>query len=329
MSELMSLPPIREMSAATVARRRAELVALAWVEPVAETTRRPAGHRRRRALGVLAAALLGLALLVVALPVITTRAPVGAPPASAAEQLEKAADALSGSSAAVAPGQYSYLHRRDQVRSMISIDGHRPLAVLVRHDDRYWVAPDGSGRVATLTDDPAFATEEDREAYRLAGEPPVLPVPGRSTQDVGPGGLAVDVLEALPSEPEQALDYIRDGNLGGGRHPSDAVVFDTIGEALTRAYLPVDIRQTLYRAAALIPGVQLVEGFSDQAGRMGTAVALRSDDGWHTLAFDSQTGTFFERAFHPSGDAGGPIGQPETWTTVVESGVVDAPGALP
>jgi hypothetical protein len=144
------------------------------------------------------------------------------------------------------------------------------------------------------------------------------------------------LLESLPTDPEVLLRQIYDeaerryGADGGNRLPPDQGAFEIIGTLLSFGLLPPDTAATLYRAAAMIPGVVTRSDAEDAMGREGVAVA-REHNGWsREWILDADTtrllgvrGVVTETG--PFGEAG----------TVNESfaisrvGVVDEPGQVP
>ena len=66
----------------------------------------------------------------------------------------------------------------------------------------------------------------------------------------------------------------------------------TIGDALKYSTAPPAVVAALYEVAARVPGVELVPGAVDVAGRRGIAVALTSYWTRRELIFDDTTGTF-------------------------------------
>jgi hypothetical protein len=134
-------------------------------------------------------------------------------------------------------------------------------------------------------------------------------------------------LATLPREPGALLDRIHRDTAGAGPD-RDTEAFVTIGDVLRTGLVPADLRAALYRVAARIPGVRLIDSAANLDGQRGVAVGR--DNPWGArdeIIFDTVGGQFIgERGI--STDArvsGAPVG------TVVESTavtvrVVDRPG---
>jgi hypothetical protein len=105
-----------------------------------------------------------------------------------------------------------------------------------------------------------------------AGETPVGGITLDS--DVAPhlGAPSYNLLAKLPTEPDALLTLIRKETAGQGNGP-DHEAFSTIGDLLNKGRLPDGLNAALYRAAAKIPGVLLVDDSVDASGRHGIAIA--------------------------------------------------------
>src|SRR5262249_1566596 len=75
-------------------------------------------------------------------------------------------------------------------------------------------------------------------------------------------------LQSLPTDPHALLKVIYEAEEGHGQTP-DQEAFTTIGDLLRESIAPPDVSAALYRAAALIPGVTVVQGARDAIGRPG------------------------------------------------------------
>ncbi|GLF96695.1 CU044_5270 family protein [Streptomyces yaizuensis] len=84
-------------------------------------------------------------------------------------------------------------------------------------------------------------------------------------------------LKTLPTDPKALLKKIYDERQGG--NSDDEQAFVTIGDLLRKQLVSPELSAALYRAAAMIPGVGLVEKARDAEGREGLAVAMTSDNG--------------------------------------------------
>lgn len=93
------------------------------------------------------------------------------------------------------------------------------------------------------------------------------------------------LLAGLPTDPHTLLAMIYTEEQGHGPDP-DSEAFTTIGDLLRESVPPPAVSAALYRAAALIPGVQLEPDVVDAAGRHGVAVARTSQDVRYEWIFD-------------------------------------------
>ncbi|WP_018349400.1 CU044_5270 family protein [Longispora albida] len=91
----------------------------------------------------------------------------------------------------------------------------------------------------------------------------------------------------LPSTAEAMakLLFTRGGGTARG-------AFEQVGVILKDHYLPPKSRALLFKAAALIPGVEVAYGVSDAAGRPGIAIVLAEDGVRQELVFDPVRFTF-------------------------------------
>ncbi|MFI7356869.1 CU044_5270 family protein [Streptomyces avidinii] len=113
-------------------------------------------------------------------------------------------------------------------------------------------------------------------------------------------------LAALPTDPDALLARIYQETKGKGTGP-DQEAFTTIGDLLRGSYPPAELTTALYRAAAKIPGVVMVDDAVDAAGRSGIAVARLDErsglrEEW---IFDRQSLAFLgERSVQVRGESG-------------------------
>ncbi|MET4096975.1 CU044_5270 family protein [Arthrobacter sp. UYCu712] len=138
-------------------------------------------------------------------------------------------------------------------------------------------------------------------------------------------------LGALPRDPGKLLDTIRDQTGSAGNSADDqALVW--ISARLRVGTIPADLRATLYRAAALIPGVTLVDRQTTLDGRIGIAIGRvdRSANTRHEIIVDPGNGQFIgERVVDLDGYGAIPPGTATAWTAVKTSVVDTAPTPTP
>ncbi|MFJ7077693.1 CU044_5270 family protein [Streptomyces sp. NPDC098781] len=95
-------------------------------------------------------------------------------------------------------------------------------------------------------------------------------------------------LEALPTDPERLYRVIWDGTEGEGP-TQEAAALEEIAAMLPSATLLPELNAALYRAAAKIPGVSVVENAEDLAGRKGVGLTFEDGDDQDTWVFDKKT----------------------------------------
>ncbi|MFD5159175.1 CU044_5270 family protein [Streptomyces hawaiiensis] len=276
--------------------------------------------RGRWGLALGAAMATGAAVVVLTLNFGSPGAPPNVPPASAAsvELLERAALAAATTpQTKVRAGQYSYLRTVGHT-SVLSETKSGEMQLLRESEAmEQWTSVDG----------------RERTLQRKGGNDNLLPgTPGRGSLNAP----TYDFLAALPTDPDVLLKQIRDDaqeNHGAGSDSTtgpDQEAFVTIGDLLRNGATPPDTTASLYRAAALIPGVDVVPDAVDAAGRKGIAVA-RTHDGERTeWIFDKSTARLLgERTVLVEDNAWGKAGTVVTSVAVVNSGIVDEAGQTP
>jgi hypothetical protein len=141
-----------------------------------------------------------------------------------------------------------------------------------------WSLPDGSGRVRTAKEAPAFVGPGDRAAWEAAGRPNFLAhgFSGSSTErDVPAGGFA-DASD-LSTDPDLLAERLRrEAAEGQGSAPMAARMLELIAEDLRNPAVDAEQRAALYEAAQLIPGLEYLGHTSDPQGRPGMAVGISS-----------------------------------------------------
>jgi hypothetical protein len=242
----------------------------------------------RRRLALVAIAAAALVAVVAALPAGDRGAPaiLDAAAATAAEQR----------STVPPPGAYAYFSERGTT----SIGTVR----------EWWVARDGSGR---LRERMTIGNDFERPA-----DDPSLPRWKRSGESwvrdtrFGPGKFATiharasstvletDVL-ALPTDPDAlesalraelraaALDSDPETGFQGGADPESYQLLTVIEQSLAHPLASPQLRSGLYRVAARLDGVEVVEDVEDPAGRPATMLRLDRDTQRQEVYFDPET----------------------------------------
>jgi len=125
--------------------------------------------------------------------------------------------------------------------------------------EEVWTADDGSVWRRTTDDDGTIR----REAFPAGGEP-------RFAQP------DLRLLAALPREPRALLRYLSD-KARGGTSTAEAV-FIAIGDMLRSRLVEPELRATMIRTLALLPGLDVREPFTDARGRTGVALVWTTNE---------------------------------------------------
>ncbi|GAB3208311.1 CU044_5270 family protein [Marinactinospora thermotolerans] len=184
-------------------------------------------------------------------------------PSGAPALLDDIALAAAGDEVRVEPDQFVYVESLVSSLQVVVDTDTSPYTTQI-HSDRprlrqVWTSPDG--RRGLLVEE---------------GEEPAEGLPLEGTGDADLQDPSHDFLTTLPTDPEALLEMVyADGRGAGGN--ADQRAFSTIGGLLAETLPPPDLGAALYRAAARIPGVVVVEEAEDLTGRAGVAVA-RTDE---------------------------------------------------
>ena len=147
-----------------------------------------------------------------------------------------------------------------------------------------------------------------------------------SWQDPTPAFLA-----GLPGDPLQMYRrLIADSPAKTGRM-EEVLVY--AADALRSGTVPAPLRSTIYRALALLPGLQVTDRSTNLAGRTGVALGIDDGDTRHDIIINPATGAFIgERQIATKSGRRGTLGAPAGATielSSVRTAVVDALGAVP
>jgi hypothetical protein len=162
----------------------------------------------------------------------------------------------------VKPGQYVYIESRT-ADTFVKTDGDESgLASYALHRRQIWRSADGTK--GWLID---AAVNDSSEGETLS-----LPDERGDTPEAGVNHPSYDFLTRLTTDPEDLLKVIYKETAGQGNTP-DQEAFTTIGDLLGESYPPAELYSALFKAAAKIPGVVVVNDAEDALGRPGVAVA--------------------------------------------------------
>jgi hypothetical protein len=253
-----------------------------------EAGRAPARRYRRRVLAVGAVAAIGAAAAVVtAVATSTGSVPAGraraAAPVTAAQLLDKVANAAAVHPAAAGSGRYWYI--QTQVAGSGSGAATAPPApptvgrsgsgAVASHERQVWLDVRGA----------CFPGELNEPAHGLRDAPLTngdLHGPCRVT----PGfELPTQAwLNSLPTDPHVLLSMLSTANEGDAHE-----MFVTIGDLFDQAIVPPKVSAALFRTAALIPGVTVGHGTKDTLGRPTVSVTEGPANGREAWLFDPST----------------------------------------
>ncbi|MFF7844988.1 CU044_5270 family protein [Streptomyces ossamyceticus] len=195
-------------------------------------------------------------------PALTTT--IGVASAEGAPRLldEIALAAADGKHPVAKPGQYIYIESKTADTFVRTVDGESSLASYALHTRQVWESPDGTKGWLI---DPAVNDSSEGETLSLPDEQGNTP---RATLNAP----SYDYLAKLTTDPDTLLAKIYKETEGQGNTP-DQQAFATIGDLLGESYPPAELVSALFKAAAKIPGVVVVDDAVDAAGRHGVAVA--------------------------------------------------------
>lgn len=292
------------------APRRARHARAATVQPLL---------RRRPAQLALAVALAAV-LLVVGLT--SFGATPGATPAAAATLERLARIAASGPSLVPGPGQYLSVR---SVSDYPSTNGDNGCVWSAVDHRQVWIGADGSGLLRDSTGPLAFTSPADQALCQKADRS--LNSDSRTSNEwfaadcfmLGP----TNDMQSLSTDPGTLLAQMR--TIDGGPHTA-AEDFVHVGDFLRGTDASPALRAALYRAAGLIPGVQLLGTVKDHLGRQGLGVSLTTNGVQNELIFNSQTSALMGE------QSTGGTAESDYWAVYLDSQVVASvpdPSPLP
>jgi hypothetical protein len=321
---------------ATARERLMATIAEEKVTPIATTGRK---HRKVRVaswstVGVAAAA----AAVVVLGGTSSTPTPTTPAPTKAAFVLNEAADrTINEKDQPIHPGEYRYVGQRQSYVS-VSQDGKKTvfawrwtaaITTWIPYDqaDPWTQDTHRVGPPKVLIDDGA---NEDAK-YGMNH----LPVQGRETARCGDfhGKLMTGEAQcarefehkqfnsamaaAMPRDPHELLTS---AYLGTGPE----TVLQRSGLVLGSGLVPADLRAAIYRAIALLPGIQITDDFANLDGRKGIALGMNDEN----IIIDPDTGQFIGYRTLDNGKQGMPKGT-VVYSSSMVTGVVDEVGQVP
>ncbi|MFF9346995.1 CU044_5270 family protein [Streptomyces sp. NPDC014734] len=253
-------------------------------------------------------------------PVLTT--PVGEASSEGVPQLLDRISLAAASTTDPKKGQYVYIESRTADSYEKIVGGTSALAADKLHPRQIWKSLDGTKGWLI---DPAVSDSPEGETLSLPDERGDTPVATLN-------GPSYDYLAQLTTDPDALLKKIYAETKGRGSTP-DQEAFTTIGDLLGESYPPAALYSALFKAAAKIPGVVVVDDAVDAAGRHGVAVARLDETSGERMEwiFDRKTHVFLGERSVQVRDDGGVVkrGTVTHTSAVLKRAVVDGLGQLP
>jgi hypothetical protein len=183
----------------------------------------------------------------------------------------------------VGPGQYVYIESQTSDTFVKTVGDDSSLASYALHRRQIWRSADGTK--GWLID---AAVNDSAEGETLS-----LPDEQGNTPEANLNSPSYDSLARLTTDPDELLKLIYKETAGHGNTP-DQEAFTTIGDLLGESYPPAELHSALFKAAAKIPGVVVVNDAKDALGRSGVAVARLDETGGEReeWIFDKKTHVF-------------------------------------
>jgi hypothetical protein len=136
-------------------------------------------------------------------------------------------------------------------------------------------------------------------------------------------------LSSLPTNPDVLLAKIYVDTWGAGSGPQ-AEAFVTIGDMMRESIVPANLAEGLYKAAARIPGITVVDDATDALGRHGIAIARTDGLSRTEWIFDRTSLQFLgERSVLTETMGPVPAGTVTASTAIVVRAIVDRAGQEP
>ncbi|MGW1077185.1 CU044_5270 family protein [Streptomyces sp. NPDC002537] len=218
---------------------------------------------------------------------------------------------------ALEPRQDQYIYVESKVTGgwVDRVGGQEKLVVTPLHSRQVWHSPDGLR---------SFLYEPGHEFMDKNGEDLDLD-PAREVTDWG----SYNGVNALPTDPDALLKRLyRSGRTGDPQ--ADWTAFGEIGQLLEEQIATPEIGAALFKAAARIPGVALVDKAVDATGRTGVAITHTGPGSRQEWIFDRNTYEYLgQREVLVRPYRGLEPGTVTRETVVIKRAVVDAKKELP
>jgi hypothetical protein len=316
-------------------RIRAELMTAAGEPQATEPKRR---WRRWVVAAAAVGALIGTALVV---PTLGEDPPASA----AAATLNAAADKIGASDPVIAPGQYLYHATHTWAMRGFKGGDADGLSYLSELVTEVWVPADRTrewmlrshttgkriwlrGSEADYPRLPKSPQDETVERKAPCGD--FVPEPGQRACAV-PGSWmnpTPEFFATLPTDSRQLYDRLRKDTADKGTDP-DYEVMVYINDAIGTGLVPAKVRANLYRAAALVPGLQITDQHVNLDGRPGIALSIERAGQRTETIIDPETGQYIgQRTVRTEGSSHIPAGT-VIGSSAMVTGVAPGMGADP
>ncbi|WP_144440721.1 CU044_5270 family protein [Streptomyces roseifaciens] len=211
--------------------------------------------------------------------------------------------------------QYIYVESKVTGGRVDRAGGKEKLAVTPLHSRQVWHSPDGLK---------SFIYEPGHEFMDKNGEDLDL----ERADDVTDRG-SYNSVKALPTDPDVLLKRLYQGGRMGDPQ-ADWTAFGEIGQLLEEQIAAPKISAALFKAAAKIPGVTLVDKAADATGRPGVAITFTGPESRQEWIFDRNTYAYLgQRDVLVKPYRGLEPGAVTYETVVIKRAVVDAKKELP
>jgi hypothetical protein len=306
--------------------------------------RRLRAHHTRTGIGIGIGIAAGVAVVLVATDVVGLAGWRGSAEPAAAEVLHDAAAlTLRTSDPTLLPDQYlevsttavwgasSNIDESQRLVTWLTITDEQLYIPADRDDDWVWVRGLAKPYATFGADSKKVA---DRQWASISAEHGAdyterIRAPRGEFFGSPPGFITTDQMAGLPRDPYLLLNHIYWSTIGQGPSPDgEALVW--IADLLRTGAVPADLRAALYKAAAMIPGVEVTDNQATLDGTTGIAIGRLEDTSGvrQDIIIDPETGRLIgERSVSTKGDrdASIPAGTATSWTAVHTTVVDSAP----
>lgn len=229
---------------------------------------------------------------------------VGSNSATAAEELIKAADLASRvTERPLAPGQFRYVRSRYEG---ITVEYGSTKAWTTESGSEQWIPADrrdewkirfsissvewledheGEGKPdpGPFKDGSEFTGKCGKYSYYAADQP------DRCTNGTF-SNPTPEFIAALPKDPAVMLARLKDDG-----HAGDSGALMSAGEALNSGQYPAEVRATVFRALALLPGLVVTDKKANLDGKEGVALGMKYFDDFTEIIIDPENGDYIGR----------------------------------